>query len=127
MQAWLKEHERELSEVPLTPAALAELIAMVEEGEVSAGAARQVLAAMLESGRPARLLVRELGLQLLDDREELSEWVARVLEACPEEVAAYRAGNEKVLGRLIGQVMQRSGGRADARIVRALLLEALEP
>jgi len=107
------------------PAALAKLAGMVSRSEVSTGAARQVLAAMVaEGGDPAEIVERE-GLGQLDDSGELEEIVARALEADPEAAARVRDGNAKAIGPLVGYVMRETKGRADGGEVTRLIRERL--
>jgi glutaminyl-tRNA synthetase len=68
---------------------------------------------------------RYLGEKSVADVGELEPLVAEVLAAHPDEVAAYRAGKQGLLGFFVGQVMQRTGGKADAKVVNDLLREKL--
>ncbi len=111
---------------PIAPASLGELIALVDEGRLSMRAAKEVLSAMLSSGKPAAQLVSELGLELQADPGALAPLIAQVLAEFPDKVAAYRAGNGNLLGLFVGQVMRRSGGKADPKLVGELLKSALE-
>lgn len=125
VQAWLNDVGGEMASFPLTPERLAGLLAAVEDGTVSLNVGRELLAPMIESGRGARELIAERGLEQVGDREEIERMVARVLAEHPGEVESFRDGNEKVVGFLMGQLMRLSGGKADPRTGRELLLEAL--
>lgn len=117
---------RSLDYHELLPAAsLAELVELVEGGTLSSSAAKSVLAEMWGTQLAARAVVDQLGLAQVQDESRLSQWVAAVVADHPGPVAELRAGKEKVLGFLVGQVMRRSQGRADPQKVRALLREVL--
>jgi aspartyl-tRNA(Asn)/glutamyl-tRNA(Gln) amidotransferase subunit B len=120
---------------------LADLLAAIKDGTVSNQAAKQVFAAragygslsvtmeIRTSGEHAlspRELAKKLGLVQVGDADALGGWVAEVLAANPKEVERYRAGETKLLGFLQGQVMKKSGGKADPKKVGALLAERLK-
>ena len=110
----------------LAPGRLAELIALVDDGTLSAPAARTVLAGMARTGDPPGAIVRREGLTQVREDQVLERWVADAVAAHPEEVARYRGGETRLLGFLIGQVMRASGRKADPRRVNQLLRAALD-
>jgi aspartyl-tRNA(Asn)/glutamyl-tRNA(Gln) amidotransferase subunit B len=111
--------------VALGPEGLAQLIAAVEAGEVSATNAKAVLAESFESGEsPASVIERE-GLGAVSDEGLIGEAVASVLEEHAVQVGEYRNGKQQVYGFLVGQVMKRTQGRADARLVNEELRRQL--
>jgi aspartyl-tRNA(Asn)/glutamyl-tRNA(Gln) amidotransferase subunit B len=107
------------------PRATAQLLALLEAGELSANAAKTVYAHMVESGRPARVLVEELGLQQLDDETQLRALAEEVLREHPQQVDVYLGGKDGLLGFFVGQMVQRSGGRANPHLSSRYLREAL--
>jgi aspartyl-tRNA(Asn)/glutamyl-tRNA(Gln) amidotransferase subunit B len=109
----------------IEPARLAELVALVEAGELSASAAKSVLGAIWEGSETARAAMARLGLAQVSDESELAAWVAAVVDAHPGQVGQFRAGRTQVLGFLVGQVMKRSAGRAAPQKVQELLRRAL--
>jgi aspartyl-tRNA(Asn)/glutamyl-tRNA(Gln) amidotransferase subunit B len=119
--ALLKESGRELEETALAPGALAALLRLVDAKRVTPQSAREVLRELAERGGDAEALVRERGLEALSDAESLGPAVDEVLAAHPELVEKLRAGEAKVLHFLMGQVMKRTGGKANPAAVRELL------
>ena len=105
---------------------LAALVRLVEEGSINGSSAKQVFAEHARTGRPVADLVAALGLQQISDVEALRAAVAEVIEANPEAVADVRAGTDKAIGFLTGQVMKKTRGQANAALVAELLREALE-
>ncbi|MFN7951079.1 MAG: Asp-tRNA(Asn)/Glu-tRNA(Gln) amidotransferase subunit GatB [bacterium] len=107
------------------PRYLAELIAMVESGAISGSTAKSVLAEGLESGMAPADIVKEKGLSQISDESALEAEVDAVIAANPGEVEKYRAGKEALLGFFVGQVMKRTGGKANPKrlneIVKARL------
>ena len=119
--AWANTHERPVREVPVTPTRLAELIGLVGAGTISSTAAKKVFASMIESGRGARETVEAEGLAQVSDESQLDGWVDEVLAANPDEAARYAAGEQKLTGFFMGQIMKKSGGKADPKAVSRIL------
>ena len=107
------------------PARLAALVGLVKEGTVSLQAAKKVFAELAANGGEPLATAEKLGLVQVRDTSALEGWVTEVLAANPGEVARYRAGEAKLLGFLVGQVMKKSQGKADPKGVQPVLLKAL--
>jgi len=125
----LNQHAAEglrASEVALPPEGLAELIAEVEAGRISAASGKTVLARCFESGEMPRVVIVAEGLAQVSDAVVIAEAVDAVLREFPSQVADYRGGKTQLHGFLVGQVMRRTGGRADARLVNEELRRRLE-
>lgn len=122
----LKELDVEIAAVPVTPDKLASLIRLVTSGRLSSTMAKEVFEKMFATGRTAEEIVEEEGLRQIDDETALEPLVAEVLARHGDVVAQYRAGKTAVLGFLVGQVMKATGGKANPRIVNALLRRVLD-
>ncbi len=107
---------------------VAELIAMVEAGTISGSAAKTVIAEGLASGKPPTEIVAAKGLTQINDDDALVSEVDAVIAASPGEVEKFRAGKEALLGFFVGQVMKRTGGKANPKklneLVRARLAKS---
>jgi len=112
--------------VALAPASLAELIGEVEAGRVSGTNAKAVLAAVFETGESPRAVIEREGLGQVTDTGAIGAEIDAVIGEFPDQVAEYRSGKQQVFGFLVGQVMKRSAGRADARLVNEELRRRLE-
>ena len=118
------ERGRDLPGLGLEPAAVAGLAKMVEAGTVSASAGNTILQAMVETGRKPDVLARELNLLQKSDAAELEAVVDQVLAANAAAVADYRSGgkkSQKARGFLLGQVMQKTKGQANPKVVSEIL------
>ncbi len=115
-----------LASTPLTPAALAELLRMMENGQLSGRMAKDVLAAMMERGVSAAVVVAEQGLSQISDTDALQTIITRIIDASPTQLADYRAGKDKLFGYFVGQVMKETGGKANPAVVNDLLRGALD-
>lgn len=119
--------EREaINEIKITPASLVTLLKLVETDLINNNTAKKVLDTLYEKGGDPAKIVEAEGLAQVSDAGALAEAVSAALAANPDEVARYLAGEEKVLGFLMGQVMRAMGGKAPAQTIKSLLAEALE-
>jgi aspartyl-tRNA(Asn)/glutamyl-tRNA(Gln) amidotransferase subunit B len=115
------------SDVPVSPSALAELVALAERGVVSSTVAKGVFDRMWGSGERAAAIVEQEGLGQIGDETRMAALVAAVVAEHTDAVAQYRAGRQNALGFLVGQVMKASEGKANPKVVNDLLRKALEP
>ena len=123
--AHLNESGLEPGHGHVTPARLAALVKLVQEGTVSGTGAKQVFALMIdERGEPAAIVALH-GLAQVSDAGELEEVVAGVLADNPAQVEQYRAGRQQVAGFLVGQVMKATQGRANPQLVNELVRRLL--
>ncbi|HEY6608779.1 MAG TPA: Asp-tRNA(Asn)/Glu-tRNA(Gln) amidotransferase GatCAB subunit B, partial [Candidatus Limnocylindria bacterium] len=111
--------------IAVQPAGMAELIAEVEAGRVSATNAKTVLATSFATGESPRAVIERDGLGQVSDEDAIGAEIEAVLAESAAQVAEYRAGKTQVIGYLVGQVMKRTGGRADAQVVNRELLRRL--
>ena len=120
-----KDDERPLSECPVKPGQLAELVRLIDGGAISGKMAKDVFEKMWESGDGPKAIIEREGLAQVSDEGALREAVADVMAASPDQVAAYRSGRTATLGWFVGQVMKKTGGKANPQVVNGLLKKAL--
>jgi aspartyl-tRNA(Asn)/glutamyl-tRNA(Gln) amidotransferase subunit B len=119
--------EREdIGAIQLTPQALADLVMLVEQGTINHGVAKKLLETLYAEGGDPAILIEEQGLAQVSDEEVLSNAVAQVLDAHPDEVERYLAGEDKLIKFLMGKVMRAMRGKADPQIVQRLLADQLD-
>ena len=116
----------DLAEMKLTPAFLSELLLLVDEGAINITTAKSLLETVIESGRSPKQLVEERGLAQVSDERAIREICRKVVDANPDEVAAYREGKETLLGWFVGQIMRETRGKADAKLAGKILQELLK-
>jgi aspartyl-tRNA(Asn)/glutamyl-tRNA(Gln) amidotransferase subunit B len=116
---------KSLSELPITPSHLVELLRLIDAGRVTAASAREVFAEMAKSGSRAEAIVRARGLEAVSDAGELERHARDVIAANSGQVAKYRAGDAKLLNFFVGQVMKATGGKADPARLREILTKLL--
>ena len=122
----VKESGAPLAASKVTPAHIAELVALVKAGEISITAAKeQVFTEVWATGASPREVVRAKGLAQVSDVAAIAEAVDAVLAESAQAVAQYRAGKTQVLGALVGKVMKRMGGKANPAVVNKVLVERI--
>ena len=125
LQALMNERREDARTVPVRPAKIAAVIGLIERGIVSESAAKSVLVILAQEGGNPSDIIEEQGLTQERDIGQLTSWVTEVLAKHSEEVARYRGGESRILGYLVGQVMNKSGGAADPRLARDLLIKQM--
>ncbi|MDO4791488.1 MAG: Asp-tRNA(Asn)/Glu-tRNA(Gln) amidotransferase subunit GatB [Buchananella hordeovulneris] len=128
---WMGELSREakergvaLEELPVGPAGVAELAALVDKGELNDKLARQALAGMLAGEGSAAEVVAKRGLAVVSDDGALRTAVEEALAAQPDVADKIRSGKVAAAGAIVGAVMKATKGQADAARVRELIMEA---
>jgi len=111
---------------PFDGRALAELLALVDDGTLSATAAKAVLADLVRNGGSPAAVVAARGLAQVSDEAALGDAVGRVVAREAANAAAYRDGRSGLLGWFVGQVMKETGGRANPQLVQRLVRERLD-
>jgi aspartyl-tRNA(Asn)/glutamyl-tRNA(Gln) amidotransferase subunit B len=121
----VKEGDGGVAACPVGPEALAGLVKLIDEGTISGRIAKDVFERMWATGEEAGAIVEREGLTQLSDDSALEALVAEVVASSPAQAASYRGGKEAALGWFVGQVMKRTGGRANPQRVNVLLRKAL--
>ena len=116
----------EIHQTKLTPAHLAELLMLQADGTISGKIAKTVFEEMFSSGKKAAEIVQEQGLVQISDKDAIAAIIAQVIADNPKSVQDFKAGTEKALGFLVGQVMKISKGRANPEMANQLLREKLQ-
>ncbi|MCW2494992.1 Asp-tRNA(Asn)/Glu-tRNA(Gln) amidotransferase subunit GatB [Jatrophihabitans sp.] len=122
-----KANEREVdaAELPITPAHIARVIALVADGSLSTALGRQAVDGVLETGNDVDVVVAEKGLKVVSDTGALQAAADEAIAANPDVAQKVRDGKVAAVGALVGSVMKATRGQADAAAVRAILLERL--
>jgi aspartyl-tRNA(Asn)/glutamyl-tRNA(Gln) amidotransferase subunit B len=116
----------EIDRVPVTPAALAGLIRLIDAGTINGPTAKQVFERMFASGESADAIVQREGLAQIDDERAVVEMVRTTLAANADAVEQYRKGKQAAMGFLVGQVMKVAKGKANPKLVNAVLKRELD-
>lgn len=123
--SYLKEKKLSLIECKITPKKLAEIVELLENGTINNHAAQEVFAVVAETGASPTAIVKAKGLEQIGSTEELEKIVKEIVEEHPESVTAYKSGKERLFGFFVGQAMQKTKGKANPKIIQALLKKYL--
>lgn len=114
-----------VEESPVRPSQLAELLTLIEKGAISGKIGKTVIEAMFESGKDPEVIIKEKGLAQISDTAALLKLVDEVIAAHPQSVEDYKAGKDRAIGFLVGQIMKTTKGQANPGVVNDLLKEQL--
>ncbi len=120
--AHVKANGLEMEQVRVKPEQLAELIGVIEKGTISSKIAKNVLKEMLDSGKDAKVIIEEQGLIQISDEGQLREIALRIIATNKKSVEDFKAGKEKALGALVGQMMKETKGKANPQLVNQIML-----
>ncbi|CAH8707525.1 Asp-tRNA(Asn)/Glu-tRNA(Gln) amidotransferase subunit GatB [Paenibacillus thiaminolyticus] len=123
--AFLNAGGLEIEAVKLDGQGLGEMIGLIEKGTISTKIAKTVFKEMLESGKPPQAIVEEQGLVQISDEGAILAVVQQIIASNPQSVEDYKAGKQKAIGFLVGQVMKETKGKANPGLVNQLLVQCL--
>lgn len=126
VKSHLNETGVEIDSLQFTPSQLAELITLTEDGGISHTTATQkIFPAMLQTGKPALQLAQEMNLIQERNADALTVLIDEVLGSMPEKVTEYKKGKKGLMGLFVGEVMKKSKGKADPKLLNQLVTEKL--
>ena len=122
----LKEKEIEINDSKISPENLAELVNLINKKVISSAIAKKVFIDMFETGKAAGKIVKDQGLIQITDENAIEKIVEDVVSKNPQSVEDYKAGKDKAIGFLVGQVMKQTHGKANPQVVNKLLKDKLD-
>ncbi|MFM2432383.1 MAG: Aspartyl/glutamyl-tRNA(Asn/Gln) amidotransferase subunit [Cyanobacteriota bacterium] len=114
-----------IQDLKITPAALAELISLIEGGTISNKIGKDILPELLESGSSPKAIVEAKGLVQISDPSVIEAAVDQIIAAFPNELEQYKSGKTKMLGFFVGQVLKQTGGKADPKLTNQIVAQKL--
>jgi len=120
----LKQHT--LEQLKFTPKQVAQLAQMIEDETISSKIAKQVFEEMVQSGTDPKEVVAKKGLVQISDPKIILPLIEEVMEKNPDNVEKFRAGNSKLLGFFVGQVLKATKGKGNPKVVNTLVAQALQ-
>jgi aspartyl-tRNA(Asn)/glutamyl-tRNA(Gln) amidotransferase subunit B len=121
----LNDAGKDIADCPVAPAALAELLAKIEKGEITAASGKKVFATMFDTGKRAAGIIAAEGLAQITDTSAIEKIARAVVAKNSDNVAKYRAGNEGVFKFFVGQVMRETRGQANPQLVNEIVKRVL--
>jgi len=122
---FLNSANLEIDTAPVSPQALADLIANITSGKISIKQARDVLKWMWETGKSASVVIAEQGFEQISDEGALGAIIDDVIGNNAKSVEDYLSGKERAIAALVGQTMKATKGKANPAVVNKLMLERL--
>jgi aspartyl-tRNA(Asn)/glutamyl-tRNA(Gln) amidotransferase subunit B len=122
----LNAQGRTITESPISPGNLAQLLQLIDDNIISGKIAKTVFDDMAQTGRGPKEIVEQKGLVQVTDESAIKGVVVKVLEECSTEVADYKSGKTKLFGFFVGQVMKETKGKANPKIVNEILKDLLQ-
>ncbi|MFQ6003022.1 MAG: Asp-tRNA(Asn)/Glu-tRNA(Gln) amidotransferase subunit GatB, partial [Candidatus Zixiibacteriota bacterium] len=121
----LNERKSKIKDFKIAPGDLADLLKQIDEGTISGKMAKEVFAMMAETGESASEIITEKGLMQITDKKDLTAIIENILKENEENVKRYHAGKEKLFGFFVGEVMKKTQGKANPRLVNQIIKEKL--
>ena len=121
----LKEANKEITESPISAQALAELLTAIAEGTISGKMGKEILVEMFASGKTARQIIAEQGLEQIQDTDKIADVARQIIAANPKQAEQYRKGKTATLGWFVGQMMKATHGQANPQRVQEVLKKEL--
>ena len=118
--------EREVDALKFSAKQIAQLVKMIDDGTISSKIAKQLFEEMAKSGEDPAQIVKDKGLVQISDPAKIVPIIDEVIENNPDNVAKFKAGNTKLLGFFVGQVLKNTGGKANPQVVNKLIAEKLK-
>ncbi len=122
---YLKEQKLAITESPISPQHLAELIGELDKGTINSKAAQTVFAEMIASGKAPAVIIEEKDLKQIGSEAELEKIILEIIENNPDNVEKYRSGNDRVFTFFVGQCMKATRGKGNPKIITQLLKKHL--
>lgn len=123
--AYLNNNKLTITEIALQASDLAELVKLIETGTISGKIAKEILPELLTEGGSPKALVEKKGLIQISDTSAIEKLIEEIIAAHPSELEKFRAGKTNLKGFFVGQVMKKSGGKADPKLTSQILDQKL--
>jgi aspartyl-tRNA(Asn)/glutamyl-tRNA(Gln) amidotransferase subunit B len=122
----VNEKNCNINDLYLNPERLATIVALIDKGTISGKIGKEVFKAVIEENKDPQVIIKEKGLIQISDENMVEKIINEVITENPEEIKRFKAGENKLLGFLVGQVMKKSKGKANPTIVNQLLQNKLK-
>lgn len=117
----VNEKNCDIFELSITPEKLAKLLQLIDNGTISGKIAKDVFEEMLRSGDYPEKIVKAKNLSQISDTSELEQIILKIFDEHPKELERFRSGEKKLQGFFVGQIMKKTGGKANPKLVNQLI------
>ncbi|ABM74626.1 Glutamyl-tRNA (Gln) amidotransferase subunit B [Prochlorococcus marinus str. NATL1A] len=126
LAAYINSNRLTFDQLHFQPSELAEMLKMIDTGEISGKIAKEILPELLSKGGSPKQLVQERGLGMIGDPKVIEEIIDQLILKHPNEVESFRSGKKKLLGFFVGQLMKETKGKADPKLANQILNKKLQ-
>ena len=124
--AVLNRENIEINAFQIKPERLGSLLSRIQDNTISSKIAKDLFNQMLTNDKTVDEMIKDQGLEQITDEDSISQYVTDVLNEFSDQKDQYLAGKEQVLGFLVGQVMKRSNGKANPKLVNELIIRQIK-
>lgn len=125
LMGYIKEQKITLAECKVTPARLAQIVDLVEQGVINGPTAKEVFVFVAQTDKEPIIIIEEKGLKQIGSADELEAIVKEVIAANPHQTAEYHSGKDKLFGFFVGQMMQKTKGKGNPQLINDLIKKHL--
>ncbi len=125
LMGYIKEEKISLAACKVTPARLAQIVDLVEQGVINGTTAKEVFVFVAQTDKDPIIIIEEKGLKQIGSADELEAMVKEVIAANPGQTAEYRSGKDKLFGFFVGQMMQKTKGKGNPQLINDLIKKHL--
>jgi aspartyl-tRNA(Asn)/glutamyl-tRNA(Gln) amidotransferase subunit B len=125
LMGYAKEHKIALQSCKVTPARLAQIVDLVEQGIINGPTAKEVFLFVAQENKDPMIIIEEKGLKQIGSADELEAMVKEVIAANPKQTEEYRSGKDKLFGFFVGQMMQKTKGKGNPQLINDLIKKHL--
>ena len=122
----LNENEMDAAQIHFGADELAKLVILIDKGTISSSIGKKVLEELFENPRDPEVIIKEKGWIQISDESAIKEVVIKIIEANPQSVGDFKAGNHRALGFLVGQAMKETKGKANPQMLNKMFAEELK-
>ncbi len=121
----LNADNKKISDLKITAENFAELTCLIYQGKINSTVGQTILEKMYKDGGDPTDIMRDAGLEQLDDSAELEKAIDKILAANPDQAAQYKGGKTNIIQFLLGKLMAETGGKANPKMAREILEKIL--
>ena len=125
LMGYIKEEKISLDECKVTPARLAHIVDLIEQGVINGPTAKEVFVFVAQTDKDPVAIIEEKGLKQIGSADELEAMVKEVITANPKQTEEYRSGKDKLFGFFVGQMMQKTKGKGNPQLINDLIKKHL--
>jgi len=125
LMGYIKEQKITLAECKVTPARLASIVDLVDQGVINNPTGKEVFVFVAQTDKDPMIIIEEKGLKQIGSADELEAMVKEIIAANPKQVEEYRSGKDKLFGFFVGQMMQKTKGKGNPQLINDLIKKHL--